>query len=378
MQARADICVIGAGPAGLALAAALKLRSPEREVLVLDRGDARGDDGKSVAFGPRARNFLRELGAWPAAERPIRRAEISFGPPGRFRPLNLRNPGAEALAFVAPHEEVRAALFSRVKEMIRSPAPVAELRDRGDFAEATLRGGETVRARLMVLACASPHMPRGFSARELDYGQSAMALCGAVENRDGWDGDAAYERFSPGGILTLAPRADGPEVGAVICAGAAVGAQWNGLSDAALSARLNAALGERFRIRVFGARKVYAPQLRRVSPLGLGRIVRVGQGATIVHPIGAQGLNLALRDADALSQLLAEPGAADADIAAEFARRRTREHFSVAAATHALALAARRRWLPLRAAGGLFCALAAADRAAPLRERLAKSALENY
>ena len=390
MQSCADICIIGAGPVGLALAAALKRRGPRRDVVVLDRGDPREDDGKSVAFGPRARKFLQELDAWPEAEKPVRRAEISFGPPGRFRPLNLRNPDADALAFVAPHEEIRAALLAQVREQIRSPAPVADLRDQGDFVQAVLRDGEEIRARLMVVACATPHAPEGFAAREFDYGQSAIALVGEVENPDGWDADAAYERFSPEGVLTLAPRAgrSEAEVGAVICASAAVGAKWNGLADADLSAKLSAALGGRFRIRVGGARKVYAPQLRRVSPLGLGRMVRIGQAATIVHPIGAQGLNLALRDADALSQLLAESDAAgpagknfaqsSGGAAAEFARRRSREHSAVAAATHSLALLARRRWLPMRIAGGLFCALAAADFAAPMRDRLAKGALGNY
>ena len=125
MPFSADICVIGAGPVGLAFALALQKRSAGRRAVILDRGQARPDDGKSVAFGPHSRAFLRELDAWPSHEKPIRRAEISFsvfpdltrdGGRGGFRPLELRADGESALAYVASHEEVRAALFSQLRE----------------------------------------------------------------------------------------------------------------------------------------------------------------------------------------------------------------------------------------------------------------------
>ena len=382
MSTSADICVIGAGPVGLAFAAALKRRCPRLSLVVLDRGENRPDDGKSVAFGARAQSFLRENGAWPNREKPILRAEVSFPP---FPPLLLQADENAPLARIAPHEEVRNALLSQAQEEIQSPVAVAGFRDNGEFAEAELRDSPPARAKLLVLACVFSPMPNGFEVRNFDYGQCAIALSGKVENKKGWDGETAFECFSPNGILTLVPRFGEPNlVGAVICAGAAAGAEWNGLSDDALSQRLSAPFAAKgFNIRVSGARKVYAPQLRRVLPRGRGRIVCIGQGATIVHPIGAQGLNLALRDANALASAIAEaPENLDqpeaGGLAEKFARNRARDHFRIVAATHSLALLARRRAMPLRAAGGLFCAMASAEQAAPLRAKALKVAIGNY
>ena len=396
MPFSADICVIGAGPVGLAFALALQKRSAGRRAVILDRGQARPDDGKSVAFGPHSRAFLRELDAWPSHEKPIRRAEISFsvfpdlkrgGGRGGFRPLELRADGESALAYVASHEEVRAALFSQVRENART-GMVLGIRDAGDFAEVRFQesGGEIelVRAKLAVLACEFPRMPAGFTVRDFDYGQCALALSGKAESEgrecDGWDGETAYEHFSPDGLVTLVPRTGAADLGAVICAGSAAGAQWGVLSDSALSSRIGGMFaGGGFGVRMSGARMAYAPHLRRVRPLGLGRVVCIGQGATTVHPIGAQGLNLALRDADSLaamlsgSQLDEESGWAGG-AGAEHARRREGDHFRTCAATHSLALLARRRGFPLRIAGGIFAALMSADAAAPLRARMTQAA----
>ena len=394
MSNDADICVVGAGPIGLALAAALRLRGGRFETVVLDRGETREDDGKSVAFGPRAQNFLQELNAWPKNNKPIRRAEVSFAPLSDsackfppLRPLILEGGEGSALASIAPHEEARAALLSQVKDCVRT-ATVLEVRDAGDFAEIELRDAKPIRAKLAVLACAFSRLPRGFAARDFDYGQCAMTLSGEIENNEGgWDGETAYEYFSPDGILTLVPRGTGERglggVGVVICAGSGVGAEWSGLSDAGMSSRLSAMFaGRGFRIRIDGARRTYAPQLRRVSPLGRGRIICIGQGASIVHPIGAQGLNLALRDANILAETLASCGGLEGDgagsLASKFSRQRTRDHRGIATATHLLALLARRRGFPLRLAGAAFSTLAASDLAAPLRARLSKTAMKNY
>ena len=483
-----DVCVIGAGPVGLALAAALRLRNPAASVVVLDRGDARPDDGKAVAFRPETRAFLKELGAWPEREQPLRRAEVSF--PSPFPPLHLRaedgraeggrtedgraedgSDESPALAFIAPHDAVRDLLLAKVGDIVR-PMSVLELRNGDDFAEAVCRettkpssrrssvgthdsdapasgsgdgsdsgSGEgfdktTIRAKAVVVACAFSNLPPGFGVvRDYDYGQCALTFSA---DADAFPPDTAFERFTSRGILTLVSRAPalagmdkvdgadgtgrtdgtdgmngaervggvdgwggmGGRIGVVICAGSESGAEWNGLSDASLSLRIDNEFGGRFGLRAGGPRLAHAPRLRRIMPLARGRIFLAGQAATIVHPVGAQGLNLALRDANILSQMLSdslsglsepssgfpepssgfsEPTSAPIpipDLARHYTESRRRDHFTVATATHTLALLARRRMFPLRIAGGLFCALASPPFAAPLRAQLAKAATQ--
>ncbi len=98
---------------------------------------------------------------------------------------------------------------------------------------------------------------------------------------------------------------------------------------------------------MFGALALAAPRL--AYPLGFhhaGKIVAhrlavVGDAAHGIHPIAGQGLNLGLRDAAALVEVLSqgmrlglEPG--DAQLLARYERWRSLDAFSVAAATDGL------------------------------------------
>src|SRR5690606_13017681 len=57
-----------------------------------------------------------------------------------------------------------------------------------------------------------------------------------------------------------------------------------------------------------GARKPYALQRTLADALGAPRMLLVGNAAQTVHPLGAQGFNLGLRDALTLAELLGNAG----------------------------------------------------------------------
>jgi 2-octaprenyl-6-methoxyphenol hydroxylase len=120
-----------------------------------------------------------------------------------------------------------------------------------------------------------------------------------------------------------------------------------------------------------GKRHPYA--IRRVASRGLtaSRAVLVGNAAQTVHPIGAQGFNLGLRDALTLAELIADakdPGASD--LLARYAERRAPDREGTMAMSHDLVRFAcmPQPWMaPFRS-----LALLAYDRVPPLQQALAR------
>ena len=72
----------------------------------------------------------------------------------------------------------------------------------------------------------------------------------------------------------------------------------------------------------------------------------IGQAATMLHPIGAQGFNLSVRDVTSLINILEAGGD---DIAAQYAGARRADHWSTIMLTHSLATISRlpRMFYPL-------------------------------
>ncbi|HRH89705.1 MAG TPA: FAD-dependent monooxygenase, partial [Rubrivivax sp.] len=143
-----------------------------------------------------------------------------------------------------------------------------------------------------------------------------------------------------------------------------------GLDDAQRLAVLNtifpAAVGS---LRAVSPLKRFPLGLNAERTLVDGRSVRIGNAAQTLHPVAGQGLNLGLRDAFELVQVLRH--AADVDTAlkrVEWARAADR--WSMIAATDFLARSFTWQLPGLAAARGL--GLAALQAAGPLKSRLAR------
>jgi 2-octaprenyl-6-methoxyphenol hydroxylase len=120
-----------------------------------------------------------------------------------------------------------------------------------------------------------------------------------------------------------------------------------------------------------GKRHPYAIRALTAASLTAPRAVLVGNAAQTVHPIGAQGFNLGLRDALTLAELVAtsaDPGAAD--LLAGYAARRAPDREGTIAMSHSLVRLAclpQPLLAPLRS-----LALLAFDRLPPLRDAMAR------
>ena len=185
-------------------------------------------------------------------------------------------------------------------------------------------GERTLSARLLVGADGTRSAVRlalDIGADESDYAQTLfVARLRSARAPDG----TAYERFGDDGPTALLPRPD-RHFGVVHAVPTSLAASVEALGDDAFLARLQAAFGWRVgRLVDVGARSVYRATSVCARAQVAQRAVLVGNSAQTLHPIGAQGFNLGLRDALTLAELIegqADPGA-DALLAAYVERRR--------------------------------------------------------
>jgi 2-octaprenyl-6-methoxyphenol hydroxylase len=287
-----DIAIAGGGPVGCALAAALA-----GSALSVARigGDAAAD--RPIALSHGSRLILERLRVWERIPTtPICAVHVSQrGALGRTL-ITARENGLPALGYVASYSAVLAPL------MEAAPAAGGSLLDweaRGNGARLRVRGAADagLDARLLVLADGGASAPVDH-ARE--YGQHALV---AEVQPERAHGNVARERFTAEGPIALLPF--GERLALVWSARTATVRGLLGLSDAdflaALYDNFGGALGA---FKHAGPRSAFPLALRyRSAPTG-AHVVVIGNAAQTLHPVAGQGLNLGLRDAWELAELL--------------------------------------------------------------------------
>jgi len=150
----------------------------------------------------------------------------------------------------------------------------------------------------------------GIEVDEHDFEQTLfVSRVRAARAPDG----TAYERFTDTGPTALLPRGD-RHFGAVHGVARDQAEAVMALDDAAWVSRLQGAIGWRAgRLLESGPRSAY-PLMQVLSRALVGeRAVLLGNAAQTIHPLGAQGFNLGLRDALTLAELVAAADDAGSD-----------------------------------------------------------------
>ncbi|HET7269126.1 MAG TPA: 2-octaprenyl-6-methoxyphenyl hydroxylase [Oleiagrimonas sp.] len=384
MSESTDILIVGGGLVGASLAIALDAAG--RAVTMVEASAPRvgaqpSYDERNLALARASVNGLRAIGVWDiaaAAATPIRRIHVSRA--GEFGSTRLEADrfGVDALGWTLPARELGAALLARLDACTHltrhAPARLQSMRRHGDgwcVCIDTPDGEREITTRLLVGADGSDSTVRaqlGIGANEHDYRQTLFVATVTPQHAPA---GRAWERFSDDGPVALLPLADG-RAGLVLTVSSEYADEVAGMDDAAFLALAQRRFGWRLRhLEHAGKRSAHA--IRRVAAqiITAPRAVLVGNAAQTVHPIGAQGFNLGLRDALTLSELVADasdPGAGrwlDA-----YASRRAPDREGVMAMSHGLIrLACLRQPLlaPLRTLG-----LLAFDRLPVLRHGMAR------
>jgi len=304
----AEAVVVGAGPAGVTAAIALAGAGLETALVRGAPGEA---DNRTTALLAGSVKALDTLGAWNPCrthaaplsilriiddtKRLFRAPEVSF---------DAREIGPEAFGYNIENRHLCAALEARALPALTTIEDEAVEVGLGDES-VTIKGkaGASVVARLAIGADGRNSLCRsaaGIARHSRRYPQTALTF-NLRHSRA--HGGAATEFQTEAGPFTLVPL-PGLRSSLVFVVDPAEAAGLAALSDQEISAeierRSHSILGK---IQVEPGCGTFPLALEVAQKMGARRIVLIGEAAHVLPPIGAQGLNLGLRDAAMIAEL---------------------------------------------------------------------------
>jgi 2-octaprenyl-6-methoxyphenol hydroxylase len=340
-----EILVAGGGPAGLAAAC---LAAVAGRPVLLAAPPADIGDPRTVALMAPSIRLLTALGVWPGGLKahcaPLRKLALVDETGGMITAPRTVFDAREAADLLAgadgdaafgwniPVAALVAALEQRLAALgvERLTQKAYRLATEGGAAFATLEDGTAIRARAVIAADGHASKLRaaaGIGTVDWAYDQSAIATSFAHSQPHD---DISTEHHKPGGPFTTVPLPGGRSSLVWMDRPVRVAALM-ALPDAAFAAAIQAELsGALGRVSDPGPRRAFPMRGLSARTFAAHRVFLVGEAAHVMPPIGAQGLNMSLRDAALAVELITDalafgddPGAAR--VTAEYDRRRRRD-----------------------------------------------------
>ena len=337
---RHDVLIVGGGLVGASLAIALESLGLDVGMLEASPAEALPAvfDARNLSFAEATVNALTALGVMPLLHNStgsIKRIHVSrAGDFGRIQ-LDAGAHRREEFGRVVVARDFGDALESRLlqlKSLTRyRPARFIALESGKDGARvvriANDDGEQILHTRLLVAADGARSTVRaalGIDAVEHDYGQTLFVT--RLRSQRPPDG-TAYERLTTSGPTALLPRGDG-YYGLIHGVARDEADVVAALDEAGFLARVQSIFGWRAgRFVGCGQRSAYPIIGSVAQQLTAPRAVLVGNAAQSLHPVGAQGFNLGLRDALTLAECIAthvdDPGAET--VLSQYAKRRQQD-----------------------------------------------------
>ncbi len=323
-----DVIITGAGPDGLA--ASFACQDCGLKTLIADTSKSATSDaakGRSAALFNKSVAFLRRLGVWEAcqaAAEPLRTLQF-IDDTGRL----LRAPdcafhaeeiGEPAFGYNINNSDLARVFASEAERRgirIVSPGRLVGLESGGAEARLTFENGTELSAPLAIGADGRMSATReaaGIRSVSWSYGQ--IALAGSFAHERPHNG-VCIEFHRNAGPLTLIPL-PGNRSSFVWSERKADAGHLLALDDAQFGSEIEKAsrlaLG---RVSDLTPRAGFPLSSAVVREYGRARVALAGEAAHAAPPIGAQGLNLGFRDAEALGALIAEASGRGEDIGGE-------------------------------------------------------------
>ncbi len=324
-----DVAVIGGGMVGASFACELVRTNEGRElrILVVEANKPHatavsdpGFDARTTALSFGSRQIFERMGLWSDLQEfatPI--ATIQITDKGHFgsTQIDREEQEVEALGYVVENQALGTCL-SRALEIAAGieflcPATIASISPTpaGMALDVQLQEEiHPVAARLVVLADGgkSPICRQlGIGHTTKQYEQYALIANIAFEKAHQ---HIAFERFTDTGPLAVLPLPDleRQHRGSLVWTVTAQQAQdYQSMSEPELLKRLMERFGNRLgQIQHIGARFCYPLSLSVANEQIRPGLVLLGNVAHTLHPVAGQGLNLALRDVQALVRILTE------------------------------------------------------------------------
>jgi len=332
-----DVIIVGGGLVGASLACALSplgLRVALVEAVAFRASSQPSYDDRTLALSASSCKILEAMGVWPllgetaTAIREIHVRELDR--PGHviMKPEDL---GLVRFGYVVEARAFGAAMSSTLPRLdnvdFLCPASVRAINfteDRAIVEYEDQDGIGQITGALLVGADGASSFVRstlGIEVERHDYGQTAV-ICNVTPEQD--HRGRAFECFTPSGPFAVMPHVNG-RCGLIWCVESDRTEELLNLPDAEFLRRARERFGGHLgNFLKVGKRSSYPLRLVRAEEDVRPRAVILGNAAHAIHPIGAQGFNLGLRDVAVLAEVLADATRReiDADVGAlEILRR---------------------------------------------------------
>src|SRR5262245_7844410 len=318
--------VIGAGPTGLTAALALSACGAQVAITAppFDRTLIEADR-RTTALLPGSVELLKNLGVWAACERhaaPLEGVRLVDDRGGLLRApevlFKAQEVGRTSFGVNIPNAALNGALHAQVSraEPVRwaATSAVVAVEPTEEGVAVSLAGGQQLKGALAVAAdgrASTVRAAAGIAIRVWSYDQTAIVT---TFQHTRAHANITTELHRRAGPLTTVPL-PGDASSLVWVEEPSVAARLSALEPARflaeLAERLQGLLGS---LRAAGPITAYPLAGLSAARMAQNRVALVGESAHVLPPIGAQGLNLGLRDAAVLAECVAQALARGEDI----------------------------------------------------------------
>jgi 2-octaprenyl-6-methoxyphenol hydroxylase len=357
-----DLAIVGGGIVGLTLAVSLKNSGLRVALIEAQARSLSVAQGRAYVISLLSGRIYSEIGVWEkilpkiSTFAQIHLSDADYPRIVKFHPQDL---GTDGLGYAAEHRVLLAALQEELQACANvsylCPVEVVSTQYEADGVKIELnRNGEksVIRTRLLVGADGARSRIRqaaGIRTYGWPYWQSCVV---ATIQPELPHQNIAYERFWPTGPMGILPL-PGNRCQVVWTAPHAKAKEIKDWDEPKFLTELEFHTGGKLgRLSLLGERILFPVQLMQSDRYVLPRLALIGDAAHCCHPVGGQGMNLGIRDAAALAQVLQTACQQGEDIGAisvlqRYECWRQRENLTILGFTDFLDRAFSNNWQPI-------------------------------